>query len=77
MSLFGHKHTNEEDLGDEYYVTPVDPTIHTDDNPFCDDMSCPCHENQDDVNDLNDAVQDGLASTQDADNIYHGRTIRY
>jgi hypothetical protein len=82
MSLFGRKPSDEEetfsteDLGDEYYVEPVDPLIHTPDNPFCDDMSCPCHEDQESINDLTGYYQDGLASRDDADHIYRGQTLR-
>jgi hypothetical protein len=85
MSLFGNKKqtTNDDDeatdvtenLGEEYYVSPVDPIIHTPENPFCDDMTCPCHDDTDAINDLNDAYQGGLVSREDADRIYRGRTI--
>ena len=34
---------------DEYYVYPIlegtDYRIHTPEHPFCEDMTCPCHEN--------------------------------
>lgn len=45
------------------------------DHTFCYDMSCPCHENLENINQLGDAVSDGLASTGDADRIYRGRTV--
>jgi len=28
-------------------VIPMeDPLLHTDDHPYCDDLSCPCHDDQ-------------------------------
>ena len=42
---------------------------------FCDDMTCPCHEDSDNIQALGDAVQSGLASVGDADRIYHSRTV--
>lgn len=81
MSLFGNKHTPEQPQEEEaeYYVYPVlegtDYRVHTSDSPFCDDPTCPCHEDADAIHTLNDAYQNGLASTEDADNIYRGRTL--
>jgi len=64
---------------DEYYVYPVlegsDYREHTPDHPFCGDMSCPCHEDQANIDKLNGHYQDGLVSQQDADNIYRGKTL--
>lgn len=71
------RQTGDEDQ--EYYVYPVlegsDYREHTTDHPFCGDMTCPCHEDQDNIEELNGYHQEGLVSTGDADNIYHGRTL--
>lgn len=80
MSLFPRKYAEEpsyspEELGDEYYAYPVEYPVHTSENPFCDDLSCPCHEDADAVNDLTSYYQDGLVSREDADRIYRGKTI--
>lgn len=48
---------------------------HTDDLPFCNEMDCPCHEDQDAINDLNDQYQDGLLTEKERDNIYQGVNI--
>jgi hypothetical protein len=62
---------------EEYYVIPIfDQAVHTEDHLFCDDLSCPCHSDQDNINELNGYYQEGLVSSTDADNIYRGRTIR-
>ena len=77
MAIFGKKHTADQEE-DEYYVVPmipVDETIHSADHPFCDDMTCPCHEDSDAVGELNGYHQDGLVSTNDADRIYRGKTL--
>jgi hypothetical protein len=42
---------------------------------FCDDMSHECHENQESITDLNQDVENGLASTGDADRIYRNQTF--
>jgi hypothetical protein len=42
---------------------------------FCGDPSCPDREDQERVGQLGQWYSDGLVSTQDADNIYRGRTI--
>ena len=68
----------EED--EEYYVYPIldgtDYREHTPEHPFCDDMSCPCHQDQEAIDTLHGYHQDGLVSTQDADHIYRGQTLR-
>jgi hypothetical protein len=80
MSLFSSKPQEEptsslDELGEEYYVYPVEEwPLHTPDHPFCDDLTCPCHEDQDAINDLNNCYQDGLVSRDDADRIYRGLT---
>lgn len=42
---------------------------------FCFDMSCPCHEDQTYIQDLNQYVLHGLASPEDANKIYKGQTV--
>lgn len=42
---------------------------------FCFDMTCPCHEDQENISDLGEAYQDGLVSASDADNIYRGKVV--
>lgn len=64
----------------EYYVYPVvdgaDYREHTPDHPFCEDMQCPCKEDEEAINELNGYYQDGLVSSTDLDNIYRGKTLR-
>lgn len=67
--------TETEELGEEYEVDIVDVQIHTAEHPFCDDMTCPCHEDGDLIEALGEAVQEGFASVGDADRIYRGRTV--
>lgn len=65
-----------EELDEEYEVEIVEPTFH-DGNGFCYDMTCPCHEdNQDGKERLGQAVTDGEVTVGEADDIYHGRTVR-
>jgi hypothetical protein len=62
---------------DEYYVFPYDEENEVTHNSsgFCDDMTCPCHEDNESISDLNQAVQDGEASPDDANRIYRGQTV--
>ena len=63
-----------EEIGEEYEVDIVYPQFH-DGNGFCHEMDCPCHEDQDNIGRLGQAVQDGEVTVGEADSIYHGRTI--
>jgi hypothetical protein len=60
---------------EEYYVEPVDVPIHTAEHHFCDDMTCPCHEDSDNIGALGEAVQEGHATTEEADRIYRGKNV--
>jgi hypothetical protein len=64
---------------DEYYVYPIlegtDYREHTEDHLFCDDPTCPCHEDEENQQTLQEWYDDGLIGSVDGDNIYHGRTI--
>jgi hypothetical protein len=72
------KNKNHATTDDEYYVVPVipvDEAIHTPERPFCDEMECPCHEDQSNIDQLGEYYQDGLVSTGDADRIYRGKML--
>lgn len=64
--------TDDED----YYVVPVieGPCIHNN-TGFCYDMVHECHENQDSIAELNQGIQDGELTVDDANNIYRGKTV--
>jgi hypothetical protein len=49
-------------FGDNFtLVIPVeDDTLHTPENPFCWDSTCPCHEDQENIQAVAQQVQDGL-----------------
>ncbi len=62
--------------GDNFIpVIPVDYTEHTSDHPFCGDPSCFCHEDADAIAKVNEAVQAGLATPDDATRIVRGETF--
>jgi hypothetical protein len=85
MSLFGKPSTPPQDNDDEEYtVVPV--TIDTPDIPyedvpqhnrngFCGNMRHECHENQELIDELEQARQDGEVSDADAHRIYRGKTL--
>jgi hypothetical protein len=57
-------------------VIPVDDLVHTSENPFCGDLSCPCHGDPDAIGQLGEYYHEGLVSAEDADRIYRGQTLR-
>ncbi len=57
------------------YVVPVDELIHTNENPFCWDSTCPCHEDPTLISEVAENVQDGLMTSQEATDFVAGRTI--
>ena len=66
--------------GDEYYVVPVIPyddesELEHNDYGFCGNMAHECHENPESIEDLNQEVQDGLLTSDDADLIYRDKTV--
>lgn len=66
-------------MPNEDYIYPVlqgtDYREHTADHLFCDDESCPCHEDDENLAQLNEWYQEGLIGAVDGENIYRGRTI--
>lgn len=63
---------------DVVYVWPegeeFNRSEHTE-HQFCSDMACPCHEDQERINELSGYYNDGLASKADADRIYRGKVV--
>lgn len=57
------------------YVVPVDEILHTANNPFCWDTTCPCHEEQDTIATVAKHVQDGLFTPQEATDFVNGKTL--
>ncbi len=62
---------------EEYYVYPasVDQPVHTADHLFCDDDTCPCHEDEENLQTLQGWYDNGLLGATDGDLLYRGRTI--
>ena len=62
--------------GDNFIpVVPVDYKEHTPENPFCWDESCPCHEDEEAIANVNPAVQDGLITPSEATDFVRGKLI--
>lgn len=63
----------------EYYVYPIiqgsNYVEHDEDHLFCDDPTCPCHEDQDNLDQLQGWYDNGEIGSVDGDLIYRGRTI--
>lgn len=62
-------------MDDEYTGVFNADGAHTDEAPWCADMSCACHEDTGEMDQAQDYIDDGLLTTQEADNLYRGRTI--
>jgi hypothetical protein len=56
-------------------IIPTDYHEHTDENPFCWNETCPCHEDEDAIATINDAVQNGLMTPEEATDFVKGRGI--
>ncbi len=51
-----------------------DGLIHTVQSPFCGDLSCGCHEDQDALGVVGGQVYDGLLTPVEADRLFRGQT---
>ncbi len=48
-------------------VIPMeDELVHTEDRPFCSDLSCPCHDDLELLTELNNEVEGGLLTSWEA-----------
>ncbi len=58
------------------FVVPMEDTIlHTDAYPFCSDPACPCHEDQELIMEVAQAVENGLLTAEEATHLVQGKTI--
>ena len=58
------------------YVIPVeDELAHTPLQPFCWDVSCDCHEDDEAIAAIYQAVQDGLLTPEEATDLVLGRLL--
>lgn len=59
-----------------YAILPgTDWREHTPEHPFCGEDDCPCHEDGDNLQALQDWYNDGLIGATDGKLIYDGKTI--
>lgn len=75
--------TQQNGDGEEYYAYPVWQgkafSEHDADHPFCNDLGdgkdCPCREDEENQELLQQWYDDGLIGSVDGDLIYRGKTI--
>ncbi len=61
-------------FGDNFIpVIPVDRKIHTEEQPFCGNPDCLCHEESDKIAQVNGWYQEGIITEQHAKDIIMGR----
>lgn len=81
MSSFAYHSDNFPDiqrmpiLDNFAYVIPVDYKEHTEGSPFCWDEACPCHEDEEQIAKVNEAVQNGLMTTEEATEFVRGKLL--
>jgi hypothetical protein len=65
---------NDDDNEEVYTVELVDAPQHTPGH-MCWDSTCPCHEDQEIIGQVNQHVQDGLLTPDNATDIVKGRNV--
>ena len=53
----------------------VDRKEHTSSRPFCWSLQCPCHEDREAIAEINEAVQDGLMTSEEATLCVRGKLV--
>ena len=56
-------------------ITVKDVILHTQDFPFCDHPSCPCHEDSELLSDVALAIDQGLLTPDEETRVVMGTTI--
>ncbi len=56
-------------------VIPDPQPLHTPEHPFCGDPTCPCYGDNDNIAAINDAINDGIITADDATRIIKGKTV--
>ena len=56
-------------------IIPGDFAYHTVEHPFCPEPPCLCHEDPDAIAQVNDYVQEGLMTPDDATRFVQGKTF--
>jgi hypothetical protein len=56
-------------------VLMEDPILHTTERPFCGDPSCPCSEDPALIAEVNEAIEQGLITPEEATLIIQGKTL--
>ena len=80
MSLLPPTHPFAESIHpvvspDFQYPTQYLTQYHTADKPFCPEPSCNCHEDSDAIAQVNEYVQEGLMTPDDATRFVQGKTF--
>ncbi len=63
-------------IGDNFIpVIPVDHKEHTDEHPFCSSSTCHCKEDAELISQVNEYVQQGLLTPQEATRTIEGKML--
>jgi hypothetical protein len=62
--------------GDNFVlVVPEEHPLHTQEQPFCGDPTCICYVDKDNIAAINDAINAGTITADDAQRIIKGQTV--
>ena len=70
---------SECDIADELAVIVIQcdegEIVHTNDTPFCGDPDCPCHEDREAINAVNEAIEAGILTDEEATRLVAGKQV--
>jgi hypothetical protein len=61
--------------GDNFIPIIESDMIHTAEHPFCPDPACPCHEDQELIQDVQTTYVEGLVTSDEATRIVEGMSL--
>jgi hypothetical protein len=72
----GSDDDDDEEEEEEEYTGVINADLaHTDENPFCDDDSCSCHEDPGEIENVKQYIEDSEMTTDEATQYYYGKNI--
>jgi hypothetical protein len=68
--------SNLRRYGDNFIpVIPVERLYHTKERPFCDDLDCPCHTDEQTTRQFKEQYDDGLLTAEEVDMTIKGKIL--
>jgi hypothetical protein len=71
-----HMDFEEDEEDEEGYIGVINADLaHTDENPFCADDACDCHTDPGEVANVQQYIEDGEMTEDEATQYYYGKNI--